>query len=138
MSFSTEQFVSVIKKNPISITCGVLIVALLATAYFHGDRAEAATTNLEKTTTDADRLANNLKNAVQLKEHVDSLLSAEKEIEGRMIKAGQLTTNRQYFYKLETETGVKLLDLRQSAPSAAAKRDAKGAYFPTTFSLNVQ
>lgn len=137
MSFSNEQVIGLIKKNPISVGCGVLMGILLITSYFRSGLKAQAETDFAQKSSEADRLALNLRNASQLQEQVNAILLAQKDIEERMIRAGQLTTNRQYFYKLESETGVKLLDLRQST-SAATKKAAQGAYIPTTFTLNVQ
>src|SRR5436190_10332617 len=103
MSFSTEQVVGLIKKNPISVSCGVLTVVLIAAIYFRSGLGAEAQAELDQKTTEADRLASNIKNAAQLKEQMDALVASEKEVESRMIRAGQLTTNRQYFYKLESE-----------------------------------
>jgi hypothetical protein len=137
MSLTNEQVVELVKKNPISIGCGILSLALLITAYIRSDLPAEEQQKLEQKTSEADRIAANLKNAAQLKEQMDSLLASHKQIEGRLIQAKNLMANSQYFYRLESETGVKLLDLRQSAVNAAAKKDMKG-YLPTVFTVNVQ
>ncbi|HEX2852085.1 MAG TPA: hypothetical protein VHO24_02520 [Opitutaceae bacterium] len=138
MSLTNEQVVEFAKKNPISVGCGVLIVALLATAYFRADLPGEAETELEQKSSEAARLAANLKNAAHLKEHFDAVSAAQKQIESRLIQPKQLTTNSQYFYKLESETGVKLLDQGQTALTAAQRKDIKGNYLPTVFTLSVQ
>ncbi|MEO7412739.1 MAG: hypothetical protein ABIZ81_05220 [Opitutaceae bacterium] len=137
MSLSTEEFLGSMKRNPISIGCAVLSLLLVGTVYFRWDNATELEAELDRKTTEADKLALNLKNAAQLKEQLDALVAAEKTIEARMIRAQEIPTNLQYFYQLETDTGVKLLDgsLRQSIGS---KKDAKGAYQPTVFSMSVQ
>jgi hypothetical protein len=137
MSLSNEQLVDFIKKNPISIGCTVLSLALLGSIYVRGDYMAAAAAQLEQKSAEADRLDRNLKNAAQLKEHLDAVIAAGKEINGRLINAENLPANNQYFYKLESETGVKLIgDPRQSA--GPAKKDPKVAFVPTVFALNVQ
>lgn len=138
MSITTEQISEFAKKNPVSVGCGVLIIALLATAYFRLELPGEAEAELEQKSNEAARLAANLKNATHLKEHFDGITNAQKQIEARLIQPKQLTTNSQYFYKLESETGAKLLDLRQSALSSAARKEIKGAYVPTIFTLSVQ
>lgn len=135
MSVTTEKLREIIQKHPISIGCGVVALVLLGIVYFRSGAATAYSTELEQKTAEASRLAMNLKNSTQLKEHLEAVVAAGKGIEGRMIKADDLTTNRQYFYRLESDTGIKLLDLRQS-PST--KKDAKSTYTPTAFSVNVQ
>jgi Tfp pilus assembly protein PilO len=135
MSFSSEEVMASIKKNPISVGSALLTVALLVVTYLHSGRGAELETELEEKSAEAAKLASNLKNAAQLKEQFDALLVAKTAIEARMIRAEDLPTNQQYFYKLEADSGVKLLDIRQSTGS---RKDAKGAYQPTAFSLNVQ
>jgi hypothetical protein len=135
MSLSTESVGDFLKKNPISVSCAVLSVALLITSYVRSDYAAEETAVLEQKTTEASRLAANKKNADQLKEHFDSLVAAQKQVEARLIDQKDLTANSQYFYQLETETGVKLTEPR---PSAAPKRDPKFSYLPVPFAVTVQ
>jgi Tfp pilus assembly protein PilO len=135
MSFSNEQFMGSIKKNPISIGCALLAIALVGVAYFRSGKAGELETELEQKSADAGKYAANLKNAAQLQEQFDALVAAQKAIEARMIRAEELTTNRQYFYKLEADTGVKLLDLR---PTPNSKSASKAGYQPIPFALNIQ
>jgi Tfp pilus assembly protein PilO len=136
MSFSSSEIIGSLKKNPVSVICSVLALALAGFAYFRLGGAAALQTELDEKSAEAAKLSLNLKNAAQLKEQLEALITAQKQIEARMIRANELTTNLQYFYKLESDTGVKLLpgSLRQSAGS---KKDAK-AYQATAFSLSIQ
>jgi hypothetical protein len=137
MSANT-QLIEFVKKSPVSVGCAVLSLALIIAAYFRWDYKAEAAALLEQKSTEAARLSANLKNAGQLKEQYDSLLASEKEIESRLIRASQLTTNNQYFYKLESETGVKLLDLRAAGLTAAQKKDPPKGYIPLSFQVSVQ
>lgn len=137
MSVSTERLVEFLKKNPIGVSCALLSVALLATAYFRSDLATERATELEEKSTEAARLALNRKNADQLKEHLDGIVAAEKQIEARLIRPKDLTANSQYFYKLESDTGVKLLDVHP-ASNTPPKKDPKLAYVPIPFVVSVQ
>jgi hypothetical protein len=94
-------------------------------------KAEAA---LEEMTSKADKYAANIKNAAHLKEDMDAIQAANKAIDARIIRALQLIDNGQYFYKLERETGVKLLDSRQTTPAVVAK-PAKGNFVYVGFSV---
>jgi hypothetical protein len=57
-----------------------------------------------------------------------------KEFEGRLMKAGQLAVNLQYFYKLEAETEVKLVDVRQNN----VPRNARTQYIGVPFAVTIQ
>ena len=126
-----------IKKNPISIGCAILAIALIGIAYVRFDDAAESQTELDLKSAEAAKLALNVKYGAQLKEHLDALIAAQKTIESRMIRAGDLPANSNYFYKLESDSGVKLLDgsLRQSPGS---KKDPKATYQPTVFNLSVE
>jgi hypothetical protein len=98
------------------------------------DNVPEAAKTLEEKTAEADRYAANIKNAAHLKEDMDTILAANKAIDARIIRAVQLLDNGQYFYRLERETGVKLLDSRQTTPATVAK-PAKGNFVPVAFSV---
>ena len=135
MSFSGEEALASIKKNPISVGCVAVTLMLAGVAYLHSGRQAELETELEQKSTEAARLALNLKNAAQLKEQFDALINAKKEIESRMIRAEEIPNNQQYFYKLEADAGVKLAGTPRQA---ATPKNAKLAYPPTVFSVNVQ
>src|SRR3954471_10586133 len=135
MSFSSSEIVATIKKNVISVVCIVLALVLAAVLYFRLDRGTELETELGDKSKEAAKFALNVKNSAQLQPQLDALLASEKQIEARLMRAEDLPTNQQYFYKLETDTGVKLLTTPRQSPGS--KKDSK-AYQPTAFSLNVQ
>ena len=55
------------------------------------------------------------------------------EGEARLIRASDIGINQQYFYRLETESGVKLVDLRQGA-----RGTPKGGTVPISFTVSAQ
>ena len=133
---SNAELVAFIKKNPVSVGCGALALALAAAIYFRGGEIPEAEAALAQKSADAERHAANVNNSVQLKEQVDSLVEANKAIDSRIVRAGQLGINNQYFYKLESETGVKMLDFRQ-LPLAPPGKGPKTTYNPIGFSVQV-
>jgi hypothetical protein len=137
MSISNEQLVAFIKKNPIGVGCGVLSLLLGAGIYFRSDKLPAAQAVLDQKSDEADRLAINLRYGVQLKEQLDAVMTADHAIDARMVKASQLATNTQYFYRLETETGIKLVNIVQSTTTAQAAA-SKTNFVPINFNLSAQ
>jgi len=134
---TNEALFAFIKKNPLSIGCGVLSVGLIAGIYFRGGELPVHEEEFAQKSGEEARFAANLQNAVQLKEQVDALVAANKEIESRLLHASQTLTNYQYFYKLESETGTKVT-VTQGAVGPAAKNAAKEAFTPVPFSVTVQ
>jgi len=134
---SNEAVIAFIKKNPISVGCGLLSLVLVAGTYFRGASIPDAEADLAQKSAEAGKHAANIKNAVQLQEHLDALVAANKEIDSRIIRAGQLGVNNQYFFKLESDTGAKLVDFRQ-VPLPTAPKGPKTAFNPVAFNVSVQ
>ncbi len=135
MMTNADQF-AFVKKNPISVGCGVVALALIAGIYLRSDAIPEAEGILVQKTAQAERYALNIKYSAQLKEQLEALAGANKEIDGRIVRASQLGTNTQYFYKLQSDSGVKLLDFRQGTAGVVAK--GKSTFVPIPFSVSVQ
>jgi hypothetical protein len=134
---TNQEFVAAAKKNPISFGCAALSIALVVGLYLRSEAIPEAEAELTQRSAESERLALNIKYSAQLKEQADVLIAANKEIDTRIIRASQLGNNTQYFYKLESDTGVKIVDLRQTTPVSVAK-PAKSAFVPVGFAVTVQ
>lgn len=138
---TTATLVAFCKKHPISSGCAALTMALAAAAYLRQDEVPGAEAELSLKSADGDRVALNNKNAAQLREQSEALSIAQKAIEARLVRPRDLGTNTQYFFKIEGDTGVKILDLRQTSGTNASnspKAAAKSAYVPVGFTVSVQ
>lgn len=134
---TTQELSAGIKRNPVSIICAVLSVIFIAAIFLRNGLISEAETTLESKTAEGQKYATNIQYSAQLKDHVDDVTAANKEIESRIIRASQLGTNTQYFYKIESDTKIKMIDLRQLTPATVAK-PAKGAFLPVSFAVSVQ
>lgn len=134
---TNEEALHFIKRNPIGVA-GVAAAFLLGGwIYYRGDDGPALEEDLLRRQADALRLGNNVKYAAQLNEQLAALQAANKEIDAKVVRAGQVGANTQFFYQLESETGVKLKDLRPGAVSVPAK-GAKSPFVPVAFSLSAE
>jgi hypothetical protein len=134
---NTQELIAAVKKNPVSFGCGALSLALIAAIYFRSDGIPQAEAELAEKSAQAEKIALNIKYSAQLKEHDEALVTANREIDSRIIRASQLGTNTQYFYRVESQTGVKIIDLRQIT-AATVSKPAKGTFVPVAFSVSVQ
>ncbi|MCX6953745.1 MAG: hypothetical protein NTV51_16460 [Verrucomicrobia bacterium] len=134
---TNEELFALVRKNPISVGCGVLSLLLAGTIYWRSDAGPEKEEELVKKSDEGQRFAANLKNAGSLQEQYDAVVAANKAIDARIVRYSRLGVNLQYFYKLESETGVKLTsDPRISQP--VAKKDPKAAYVAVPCNLAVQ
>jgi hypothetical protein len=132
---TNEELAAFVKKNPVSVGCGLLSAGLLLSLYFRGDLKGKAEERLAEKSATGERYAANIKNSAQLEEDFARLSAANKEIDARAVQINQLGINSQFFYKLEGETGVKLIDFRQNTQTGSK---GKGAFIPVAFTVSVQ
>lgn len=135
---TTDELMTVVKRNPIGFGCAALSLALIVAIYFRSGAIPETDAQLQQKSAEAERYALNIKNAVQLPEQVERIAAANKAIEGRMVHVNQLAINQQYFQVLRRDTGVNLVDFRQATMSANVVKGGKTAYMPVAFSLVVQ
>ena len=144
MSIDTRTFVTGIKKYPTLVACGIISVALVAMLYVRSDQFGIRQAELDRLSTEGSRYRANIANSAQLKEQLEFLVQANNAVKERAFKTESMALNLQYFYRLESETGVKYLDLRPGARPAEPGKAAPGkpvsasAYIPLNYVVNVQ
>ncbi len=125
---------AILKKHPLGVACGLVTVVCAALLYQRSDNIGASQTELDARTAEATKMIANVRNSTGLAEQVAEIQAQRKELEGRLLKAGQLAVNLQYFYKLEAETEVKLQgDVRQGMAAKTNK-----SYIGVPFTVSVQ
>jgi hypothetical protein len=117
---STADLSQSIGRNPLRIVCAVLAIFSGIGVYFVNTKIEEAHLTLPQKSAEGERLAANVREGGQLQEQLDTLTAAGVKIQNRMIRASQLANNLQYFYRLENEAGVELIDVRQTTPALKA------------------
>jgi hypothetical protein len=136
----THGFTKLFKKYPLSASATGLALAFALAWYL---RSSAVTENEQlraRRIAEKTRLESNIRNAIQLQEQFDALVGANSMVASRLLKAGDLAANQQYFYELEANAGVKITDLKTQAatPSAKGAVVQKGAYSPVSYSCTIQ
>ncbi len=133
---TAADLVTLLKKHPISAVCLVIILGCAGTLYYRGDAIAASQAEYDAKAHEAAKMVNNVKASPGLAEQVAEIRELSKELEARLVRADQLAVNLQYFYKLEADHGVKLIDVRQN--NLPVRRGPKTIYTPVPFSLTLQ
>jgi hypothetical protein len=132
---TTAELVPLIKKHPISLACAGISLACVLLLYFRSDKiAEYQKLNEQKTAEASVTIAN-VRNSEKLAEQTAALQAVNKELDSRVMRAGQLAGNLQYFYRMEADTGAKLLDVRQGSVRAGARTTT---YTGVPYTVSVQ
>ena len=134
---TNQQLAAFIKSQPIGFGCGALTLILAVGIYFRGDYLPEAEKLLDEKATQGERIAANLTNGVQLPEQLNTITNARKQIEARLVHPDEAARNNGYFYKLEADTGIKLIDLRQNLIQAP-KPGTKVNYLPVPYFVAVR
>lgn len=131
---TSSDLVIVIKKQPVGFACGMLSLVLAGFLYYRASAIDEKQTEYETKSAEAAKIVSNVTTSKNLPEQVQEIQSLTKDLESRLVNAGQLAINQQYFYKLELENEVKLLEVRQN------NQQKKGAtvYSGVSFSVTVQ
>ncbi len=134
---TNEELVAFVKKNPISVGCGAFALLVAVGIYFRSSEIPEAEALLAEKSAEAERYALNIKNSAQLKEQYEAVVAANKDVDTRIVRASQKGNNTQFFYKLQNDTGVRLIDFRQSEALGTASK-TKTTFTPIAFNVSVQ
>lgn len=132
-----DALIAALKKHPVPIICFLLALVIGGVLVSRmGDIAELET-EIQQKSEQAEKYSANIKYSTQLKEQFESVTAANKAIDARLARASQQGNNTQYFYKLERDTGVKLINFSQ-APTQPVTKGAKTTFVAVPFSVSVQ
>src|SRR5688572_2715541 len=109
---TNQELAALIKKNPISVGCGLVCLAVGVGIYLRGDSFPAAEAALKEKSELGEKHQANIKNSAQLQEQYDVLVAANKEVESRIVRASQQGVNNGFFYKLASDTGITIKEFR--------------------------
>ncbi len=123
-----------VKKQPVGFACGLLCLLCAGWLYYRSGELELRQQEYDTKSAEAAKIISNVSISKNLPDQVTELQGYTKELDSRLVRAGQLALNQQYFYRLEAETEVKLIDVRQSP----VPRTPKSLYTGVPFIVNVQ
>lgn len=123
-----------IKKQPIGFACVVICLLSGGWLYYRSGEIDARQEEYRVKSEQAAKFISNVAISKNLPDQVAELQAYTKEMEGRLVRAGQLAVNLQYFYKLEAENEVKLLDVRQNP----VPKNTKTLYVGIPYNVNIQ
>ncbi|MFT3868197.1 MAG: hypothetical protein QM715_06820 [Nibricoccus sp.] len=129
------------KKYPLGTVAALVLIVMLSLLFVRRSAMADLRVSLELNTEESQRHLANISHSNQLAEHVQALENANRTIASRLVDPQNLAINLEYFYKLERETGVKLLDTRPALASSVLGKAAptmKGGYKPVQYTVSLQ
>lgn len=132
------DLLTLIKKQPVAFACGLVALLCAVAIYFRGSAVDEARATFEEKDKESQKIALNARHAAGLAEQAQEIQAAARQFEARLVRAGDLANNLQFFYRLENETGAKLLDVRQNPIPATKPNAPKTLYAAVPFSVTLQ
>lgn len=137
MAIETKALAAAFKRQPIPASCGIVVVVLLVFGYFRMgvvEEREAALLEAEKV---LSKLTNNITYSAQLDQHLAELRAVNEGFAATALKQGDVARNQQFFYRIESASGVRILELRALSVPSPAKGAPVTFYQPLSYSLSV-
>ena len=138
MKLRTQVFGNAFRKYPVLSAAVLFCIPLALIAFYRSDAIDKQQAELDKYLAASSLYRANITNGSQLQQQVDFLTQAKAEIAKRAFRSESLPLNLQYLYKLESEVGVKYLDLRPGGRPAASSAVSASSYIPLNYSVSVQ
>jgi Tfp pilus assembly protein PilO len=137
-NLSGKDVVGFIKKRPVLIVCVVASLVLVAVAYYRSSRLTDLETQQKQKEEDGKLILQNVRNGTNLVEQLAALTASTKELESRLVLSSERVRNQQYFYRIESETGVKEMGLQPNSGFSGPQRGAKSLYVGVGYTMSVQ
>lgn len=137
MALTTKDLPALLKKHPLVAGCALLSLILLVGSYIRSSRLSELSYELKQTESEGQRVLDNIRNGANLPEQFDAISAATKDLESRLVRGTERARNQQYFYRLESETQVKEVNL-QPVSSSGPQRGLKTIYAGVGYSVAVE
>jgi hypothetical protein len=138
MAINSKDLVVLLKKFPIAIGCGLLSLVLLAGSYWRNSRAGELAEQLKQKEVEGQKILDDIRNGANLAEQYDALTATTKDLESRLVRSSERARNQQYFYRLESDTGVKELNLQPTSIAPPPLHGPKPIYTGIGYAISVQ
>ena len=138
MAITSKDLVVLLKKHPVAIGCGALSLILLAGSYLRSSRVSSLSEQLKQNEQEGQKILDDIRNGANLVEQYDALMATTKELDSRLVRSSERARNQQYFYRLESDTGVKEINLQPGAVGASQPKGAKTLYTSIGYTISVE
>jgi len=138
MAIETQDVLAFLKKYPVAIGCGVLSIGLLAGSYLRSSTEEDFVAQVKQKDEEGKRIFANITSGTNVGEQLEAIKANTKDLESRLVRGSDRLRNQQYFYRLESDTGVKEVVLQAGAVNTGSAKGPKTLYCGIGYSITVQ
>ncbi len=136
MSIETQDILEAIRKRPTVFALGACVLILLITIYLRFGLLDELQAGLQERQEELSKYEQNIKNAAQLQKHVEDAKALNNAIKKQSINPSDTALNQRIFYQIESELGIKIIDLQPLPVVSGTKTGNKTYYIPVGFKIS--
>lgn len=136
MNLTLKNLVGFVKRYPIGVICWVLSVVAIAGYYLRSSQIDELQAQFKQVEAKATKILSQVHNGANLPEQYAALTKATKELDSRLVRSGERARNQQYFFQIESEAGVKEINLQQN--NIVFKKGSGRSYGRVGFTVSVE
>ncbi len=114
-----QQFIGLLRRNPVVSICTALIILSGTTSYFLWQSQQQLSGNHDNVRRNGQDMEQSLSGLPRVSSELTSVKEAVDSINASLIREGDLAENLGYFYQLETLSKIHLLQLGQLSSQPA-------------------
>lgn len=138
MAIETKELLAAVRKHPMVVGCGVLSMLLIIGIYYRSGRAGRLADQLHQKEQKGQRILDERSKGANLSEQYERLTKEVKDLESRLVVSSERARNQQYFYRIESETGVTEVNLQPSTGGTMSGKKRKSTYTKVGFDVTVK
>jgi len=127
-----------LRRYPIAAICGGITIVVVAVFALRFGLLDEAKQQLAQQQSEADALHRNIRNGTELPDQLTALQNGLARLEQRLMKSGDVAAYQQFFFKLETDSGVKIVRFQPANTARSSQVKQPGSYQPLGFDLTVE
>lgn len=125
-----------LRRRPFATACCAIACVLLLVLALRFSAVDTARAELARVESEGGQIEKNVRNAANIEDHLSHVKEGVAKFDARLITVDDVSGNQEYFYRLESVTGVRLSILR---PLGVPKSlDKNASYRPAGFNVVVE
>ena len=138
MKFSLNDLLEFVRRYPIGVVCALVGAIMLGGFFIRNSRVDELSEQVKQVEDQGRIILNDIRNATGLAEHYATLRAATKDLESRLLQVNERARNQQYFYRLESDAGVKEVSLQATSAGGDSKAAGRRSYSPIGYTITVE
>jgi len=131
---NVTEVVSKLKQYPIPVVGCVVILLAAGVLFMRKPKVDDLAYQVEEKVDVLEKVQRNTERAIGLEEDVEIIEAYRDEINDRLMVEEEVATNYAYFYNLERQTGIRIVNINQKA---SLDKASKPPQIPATNSYSV-